>query len=248
MISALCCAADLLRRGYLDGGVSHSPYVCAAGGPDQQAYPMMGRWCKRAIKDADIHAACVLHAHTAFLLRNVGDLTPQVVKSMLSSQVHAVPACWRCPGLSLPRRLVAILCSHPNNTATPQITLPNATLLLLSPDVIVPPCYRTCARGLGGSRGPNEAGPFNRGWSCHPPSLSAAGQVFLRVNYRFDLEADATEQRKRGGADRGLKQGLGQGDCGGGVLIAAQRYGTRTRRCTEHATALPRASTMHMQH
>eukprot|EP00667_Euglena_gracilis_P000067 EG_transcript_67 len=85
----------------------------------QQAYPMLGRWCKRAIKDADIHAACVLHAHTAFLLRNVGDLTPQVVKSMLSSQ------------------------------------------------------------------------------------------VFLRVNYRFDLEADATEQRKRGGADRGLKQGLG---------------------------------------
>ena len=56
---------------------------------DNKAFKMLARWIKCAKLDGKMETACMLHAHLAFLYRNVeiDSLSPRTVFAMLSSQV-----------------------------------------------------------------------------------------------------------------------------------------------------------------
>jgi hypothetical protein len=56
---------------------------------DEKVFKLIARWIKKSKEEGLMHQACMLHAHFAFLFRNVeaADLTPRIVFSMLSSQV-----------------------------------------------------------------------------------------------------------------------------------------------------------------
>lgn len=56
---------------------------------DERVFRILARWIKKAKTDGKMHIACMLHAHLAFLYRNVQieDLTPTIVFSLLSCQI-----------------------------------------------------------------------------------------------------------------------------------------------------------------
>jgi hypothetical protein len=56
---------------------------------DDKIFSIIARWTKRAKKEGHTVNACMLHAHLAFLYRNVDkrDLSPRVIFTMLASQI-----------------------------------------------------------------------------------------------------------------------------------------------------------------
>ena len=56
---------------------------------DDKIFSIIARWTKRSKKDGLVIQACMLHAHLAFLYRNVDpqDLNPRVVFTILASQI-----------------------------------------------------------------------------------------------------------------------------------------------------------------
>jgi hypothetical protein len=56
---------------------------------DERVFRILARWIKKAKIDGKMHVACMLHAHMAFLYRNVQkeDLNPTVVFALLSCQI-----------------------------------------------------------------------------------------------------------------------------------------------------------------
>jgi hypothetical protein len=56
---------------------------------DDRVFRILARWIKKAKADGKMHIACMLHAHMAFLYRNVAreDLTPTIVFALLSCQI-----------------------------------------------------------------------------------------------------------------------------------------------------------------
>jgi len=52
-------------------------------------FPMLERWCNTAIKNNELHTACILHAHLVFLFKNVNfeELNFDAVSTCLSSQI-----------------------------------------------------------------------------------------------------------------------------------------------------------------
>ena len=56
---------------------------------EEKMFKIIARWIKRSKKDGRFGQACMLHAHLAFIYRNVEpeELTPRVVFTMLASQI-----------------------------------------------------------------------------------------------------------------------------------------------------------------
>lgn len=56
---------------------------------DEKVFKIIARWTKKAKEEGKMHEACILHAHLAFLFRNIEkeDLTPRIVFSTLASQI-----------------------------------------------------------------------------------------------------------------------------------------------------------------
>jgi hypothetical protein len=56
---------------------------------EEKMFKIIARWIKRSKKDGRFGQACMLHAHLAFIYRNVEevDLTPRVVFTVLASQI-----------------------------------------------------------------------------------------------------------------------------------------------------------------
>jgi hypothetical protein len=56
---------------------------------DEKIFKIIARWIKRAKEDGHIAIACMLHAHIAYLFRNVeyAELTPTKVFAILASQI-----------------------------------------------------------------------------------------------------------------------------------------------------------------
>ena len=54
---------------------------------DEKVFKIIARWIKKCKEDGKMTTACMLHAHLAYLFRNVQILTPNVVFAVLASQV-----------------------------------------------------------------------------------------------------------------------------------------------------------------
>ena len=56
---------------------------------EEKMFKVIARWIKKSKKDGNLGQACMLHAHLAFIHRNVEpeDLTPRAVFTMLASQI-----------------------------------------------------------------------------------------------------------------------------------------------------------------
>jgi hypothetical protein len=56
---------------------------------NEQAFPMLERWLQLATRANDIPTACILHAHLAYLFRNVSkdELTRPIVTTLIAAQV-----------------------------------------------------------------------------------------------------------------------------------------------------------------
>ena len=56
---------------------------------EEKMFKIIARWIKKSKKDGNLGQACMLHAHLAFIHRNVEpeDLTPRAVFTMLASQI-----------------------------------------------------------------------------------------------------------------------------------------------------------------
>jgi hypothetical protein len=56
---------------------------------EEKMFKIIARWIKRSKKDGRFGQACMLHAHLAFIFRNVEevDLTPRIVFTVLASQI-----------------------------------------------------------------------------------------------------------------------------------------------------------------
>jgi hypothetical protein len=57
---------------------------------DDKVFRIIARWTTKAKNDKQMHQACILHAHLAYLHRNIDreQLNPRVVFSMLASQIY----------------------------------------------------------------------------------------------------------------------------------------------------------------
>ena len=56
---------------------------------EDRVFKIIARWIKKAKEEGRMFLACMLHAHLAFIYRNVQkeDLTPTVVFALLSCQI-----------------------------------------------------------------------------------------------------------------------------------------------------------------